>query len=49
MLAVLPVIETVPRPEIRSDSPPLVLVPITIGIPALPLLFAIVYVLPSKV
>ena len=41
--------ETLPPEVIRSDSPPAVLVPIIIGIPALPLLFAIVYVLPSNV
>ena len=42
-------IPTLPADVMRSDSPPAVLVPIISGIPALPLLFAIVYELPSNV
>ena len=42
-------IPTLPPDVMRSDSPPLVLVPIISGIPPPPLLFFISYVLPSKV
>ena len=46
--AVVPTVNT-PLLSIRSDSAPAVLVPIISGIPAEPLLFAIVYELPSNV